>query len=433
MLASISIYGLSNPNPENHKQQFLDRGYQDSSQYTLPENPTLSDYQRAALYQNPAIKAAYAKWNSAIEGIVVAKSLPNPTMSFGYFLQNVETAVGPQEFKFGVMQMIPWLGKLSTARDQQIVTSDLALESLHSKITGLTYQLIENYLDYYYLQHSLKILNQNIDLVRNWEQVVIRKYTSSKSGHPDVIKAQIELLTLEDKKRELEARKQPLIERFRYLSGDSTLTDIYLPDSLMSMDQQWAKNDVWDTIEQANPDLRFTQLAVNLSAVSVKRTKQNFYPDFGIGLDWIITGDKRVNGTPVADSGKDPMVVMFSMQVPLWFNKNKHQLEQARMNQKSAHESFSDRRNQLKAEFEKAWFDFEDGKRKNRLYANQLIPKSIESLRASEKAYIAEKMDFLNLIDAQRRYLEFLLAYEKSNIQYRKSIAKLAQMAGGTL
>ncbi|MCK5331724.1 MAG: TolC family protein, partial [Candidatus Marinimicrobia bacterium] len=71
--------------------------------------------------------------------------------------------------------------------------------------------------------------------------------------------------------------------------------------------------------------------------------------------------------------------------------------------------------------------------RKINLYSQRLIPKSIESLRATEAAYISEKLDFLNLVDAQRRYLQFLLESERSLVQYQKAYARLEYLAGREL
>lgn len=72
----------------------------------------------------------------------------------------------------------------------------------------------------------------------------------------------------------------------------------------------------------------------------------------------------------------------------------------------------------------------DDARRKIELYGNELIPKSRESLGASEKAYISDKADFLTLIDAQRRLLQFKLEYEKAIVSYLTHEAILESFLG---
>ena len=430
----IEVQPISGQDADPINYQAVARsGYQDSKTYHLSTNPDLEEYLLAAVHNNPEIKATYARWQTEISRIAVAKGLPNPNLNFGYFLETVETAVGPQEFKIGVMQMIPWFGKLKLDGKLQTLRAEIQLEYLQEKINSLVYDLSVVYYDYYFLTRSLDILGQNIDLVNNWEQVVRRKYTTAQSSHPDLIKTQIELLKLEDDRQTLVAKKLPLLERFRSLINDSTPTAIIIPDSLMNQDISQSKEDILDVIFNNNPNYMVARLKQDLGTVGIDRAKLNYFPDLGIGFDYIGTGDKTINGSPVMNSGKDPLVLMFSLKVPIWFKKNRGRIEAAKYQQRSATESIVNLENLLAADLEQAWFELDDAKRKINLYSNRLIPKSIESLRASEKAYIAEKLDFLNLIDAQRRYLQFLLEYERSLVQYQKAYARLENLAGSEL
>ncbi len=45
----------------------------------------------------------------------------------------------------------------------------------------------------------------------------------------------------------------------------------------------------------------------------VELAKKKFWPDVGVGLDWIQTDEVRAG-----DSGKDPVVLMISMNLPIW-------------------------------------------------------------------------------------------------------------------
>ena len=84
-----------------------------SEQQSDPNNPvSLQDYLRYAALNNAGLKAAFEQWKAAMEQIPQAKSLPDPKFTYGYFIEEVETRVGPQRQKFGIMQVFPWFGKI---------------------------------------------------------------------------------------------------------------------------------------------------------------------------------------------------------------------------------------------------------------------------------------------------------------------------------
>ena len=79
---------------------------------------TLQDYLRYASLNNAELKAKFHQWKAAIEQIPQAKSLPDPKFTYGYFIEEVETRVGPQRQKFEIMQTFPWFGVIEARGDQ---------------------------------------------------------------------------------------------------------------------------------------------------------------------------------------------------------------------------------------------------------------------------------------------------------------------------
>ncbi|MGH9548714.1 MAG: TolC family protein, partial [Terriglobales bacterium] len=70
---------------------------------------------RQVLADNPQLNSARLKWEAMKERPRIAGSLPDPTLSYGYFFDNVETRVGAQNQRVGLSQKIPFPGKLSLA------------------------------------------------------------------------------------------------------------------------------------------------------------------------------------------------------------------------------------------------------------------------------------------------------------------------------
>ena len=73
---------------------------------------SLKDYQQLAVEQNPSLMARYKAFEVAMTRVQQINALPDPTLSFGYFVSPVETRVGPQRARFSLTQMFPWFGTL---------------------------------------------------------------------------------------------------------------------------------------------------------------------------------------------------------------------------------------------------------------------------------------------------------------------------------
>ena len=92
----------------------------------LSQTP-LQVYQDTAALNNPGIQALYKQYEVVMQKVPQSSSLPDPTFGFGYFINSVETRVGPQQAVMSVSQSFPWFGKLGA---QEQATTERALAVL---------------------------------------------------------------------------------------------------------------------------------------------------------------------------------------------------------------------------------------------------------------------------------------------------------------
>src|SRR6056297_1634974 len=83
----------------------------------------LSKYLKEAGENNPELRAAYHEYYAALEKIPQVGALPDPKLSFGYFISPVETRLGPQQFKVSASQMFPWFG---TLKEKEKASAEMA-------------------------------------------------------------------------------------------------------------------------------------------------------------------------------------------------------------------------------------------------------------------------------------------------------------------
>jgi len=150
---------------------------------------TLPDYLRYASLNNAELKAKFEEWKAALEQIPQAKALDDPKFTYSYFIEEVETRVGPQRQKFGIMQVFPWFGKIEARTDIAAAKAKAARQRYETTKLKLFRQVKEAFYEFTYLATAIDIAKQNLELLKHFEEVARTKYRTATAIHPDIIRA----------------------------------------------------------------------------------------------------------------------------------------------------------------------------------------------------------------------------------------------------
>ena len=85
-------------------------------------------YLKMAAEHNPGLMSKYKLYLSALEAVDQQAALPDPTLSFGYFISPVETRVGPQQFRLSLTQMFPWKGTIPLKKQAATLEAQMRFE-----------------------------------------------------------------------------------------------------------------------------------------------------------------------------------------------------------------------------------------------------------------------------------------------------------------
>jgi len=405
-----------------------------TSQQKLPElteSSKLSDYLAYAALNNAGLKAAFERWRAAVEQVPQAEALPDPKFTYGYFINEVETRVGPQRQKFGIMQTFPWFGKLEARKDTAAAAAKAARKRYEAEKLKLFFGVKDAFYEYAYLASAIEIARQNLELLKRFEEVALTRYMAAAGSHPDTIRAQLELAKLEDVLESLQELRKPMVAKLNSVLNRESSLPLPWPQKQAFELIQVNLQEVIAMLRANNPEVRALDFEVEAAKHRVELAKKNFWPDIGMGVDWIQTDEARTSG--VSDSGKDPVVLMFSMNLPIWRESYKAAELQAKANVRKVSHRKTEVENTLLAQAVQVLYGFDDSNRKTRLYGDILVPKAEELLGASEVAYQGGTVDFLSLIDAQRTLLKFQLLYERAVTNNQQKLAELEMLAGTQL
>ncbi len=394
---------------------------------------SLDDYLAHALATSPLLKSARARSTASSERAAVVGSLPDPVVSYGYFIDEVETRVGPQEQKLGVRQTLPFFGKLSqkkhTARARAAAESERHRATRLSVIRSVT----DAYCEYAYLARAVAIQETRVDLLRRLEGVVRSAYSAGTASYADLMKAQIALAGAETNLATAIDMRIPLsagLAAAANLAADGPLPwpdRIPTVESAPSAARALDPGDVSIDLLAASPKLLALSHDVEAAEAAASLAGLGQFPDLTLGLDYIVTGEAAM---PVDESGKDPLIASASLTLPIWFGARRAAVREADANETAARGALEQERRNLVAALEMALFRLRDAERRVDLYRDRQVPLARQSFEATEASYRGGGADFDSLVAAEASLLEFELALARARADRTQRAAKLDELLG---
>lgn len=421
--AARGAEGSSGKAPPPHE---LDATAARDSLPTLNEGSPLEDYLRYAAQNNPGLRAAHARWLAAMEVIPQAKYLPDPRLSYSYYVQEVETRVGPQRQSIALSQTFPWFGKLRLKSDSAARAAEAAWLDFQMQSLELAYRVSGLYYDLYYLKETIDATQGSFDLLKSIEAAGRERYRTGETLTA-VMQAQVELGKLEDRLRSLRQLRSPMAARLN--AALNRAPDATLPWPVLAAAElpELDAAAILARMHDENPDLGKLAALAEKERVAAELAHKNGYPDITLGVSYI---DTRESDMSTSDSGKDPVMATVSVNLPIWRGKYRAERREAMLRQGALLDQRRNRANELAADTKLALYRYQDAGRKLALYRDTLLPKAEQSLGVARQDFQVGKTDFLNVIDAQRMLLEFRLAAAEAHAEQGRRFAEIQMLAG---
>ncbi|AQT69483.1 Cation efflux system protein CzcC [Anaerohalosphaera lusitana] len=392
---------------------------------------TLRDYLRYAALHNAELKGAFQEFRAAVEQVPQSEALPDPQFKYTYFIEEVETRVGPQKQRVGISQTFPWFGVIEARTDAAAMAAKAAKERYEAVKLELFNKVKQAFYEYAYLFNAIEIAEQNLELLEHFEEVARIRYKAAAAEHPDIIRAQVEYAKLADELESLRELRRPILAKLNALLNRPEDAALPWPERAEYEPEAVQEEKMLAFLQEKNPELTAQRFGVEVARQRVVLARKRSYPDVTAGIEWIDVGSAVNSG--VSDSGQDALMATVSFNLPIWGKNNRARERQATANMLKAKSQVVELQNDLIARASKTVYLVQDGNRKVELYEDILVPKATEMVSASETAYMSGKVDFLSLVDAQRQLLEFQLKLERAITDSLQSLAELEALTGGRI
>ena len=328
-------------------------------------------------------------------------TLPNTTVSAGYFVSEPETRTGAQRARFSVSQMLPWFGTITARQNYAASMANVDYVEIAIAKRKLALAVAKSYYQLYAIDAKQKVLEQNIDLLESYERMALTSVEVGKASAVDVLKLQIRQNDMEQQREVLEqvymAEKSNfnnLLNRKETISID-VVTELTIPleDPLYSSDGL-----------ELNPEiLKYDEMFESIIQ-SELLNKKDGAPNIGFGLDYIPVQERP--DMSFDDNGKDIVMPMLTFSIPIFNNRIKSVSKQNKMRLKETELQKNERINWLQTTLAKA----EAGRNEARIKYNTQKVNLVQAGNAEEilmKNYETGTINFNDVLDIQELQLKF--------------------------
>lgn len=390
----------------------------------------LDDLIQEALQNNPQIKSAEQQWRAVQRRVPQVSSLEDPIFSYTRWLSSVETRVGPQENVFMLSQRFPFFGKLRLKGDMANQDAVGAEQKYQATVRDVVYKLKLAYYDLYWIDQSLLILQEYQRLLQDFQRVAERKYATGTGIQVNVLKAQVEISTIEERRLNFEKMREGAVARLNALLARQQRRPVGFVGAIDTSLFQISEQELIQQAIQQRQELKSAEAMIQKSEYAISLSKRNYWPDLNFSLSYVSIPGGR---TAAPDNGKDAWSINAGINLPIWLGRRNAAVDEAQAVLVSNREDYENLQNEVEAEIKDLFARLKTAERTVNLYAQQLIPDAERTLQSALASYQTGTLDFLTLLDSERMLLNFRLAYVKELANYRQQVAGLERAVGGEL
>lgn len=435
-----------------------------------------------AAKNNPKIRAAYMRYLAALEKVPQAGSLPDPEASSGFFLKPMAIVGGNQVADLRVMQMFPWFGTLKTARNEATEMAKAKYELFNAEKADLFYRVKISWFEMGKISHEIVLTKENIELLESLEKIVLIKFreaetgdsgmgnsgqmssaspamgsmnsgssgmtgmsgmggnqvsskpvASSSSSMPsgssmgsggtglqDVLRVKMEILDQQNKLALLNDQLLTAKTEFNALLNRDVNAFFTIGNNLEPIQLPAEKAAIADSILRNNPMLAMLSNESNAYQAMGEKAKKMGLPMLGAGLNYMLIQKREGNNFMM--NGKDMLMPMVSVSIPIYRKKYGSMQKEAHLMQKSAQLDAEALKNDLQVQYRSFVQSLDDAERRMKLNKEQeeLARKTTDLLLSG---FSNTGTGYEEVLRMQYRVLDYGFKYIEAITDYNTSVA----------
>jgi outer membrane protein TolC len=392
---------------------------------TLPEavaeaiakNPEIQ-----VLRQRLEVASARAKQASYLEDPEIAIQFSGVPLSQPTSLNQADTN------SIGIRQKLPFFGKLGLKEkiaEQEAKVADQELQAKEREIMSMVKMA---YADLFMAQRSIEILREQLEIMKTLIGATESRYRVGRVTQQDVFKAQLEQSELLNQLIAAEEDSNAATVKLNTSMYRPSRTPIQLPVDLTLPDVAPTASGL-DELALANrPELRGAEEEIARSERMYELADRNRkFPDFMVGWDYM---------RMPTEMNKDRYGAMVNITIPFspWtVGRRNYEVEETLAEIRAAKSNRDAIRNATLKQVGESLSKVQAAKRSVQLYREGLLSQAELSFRSALAAYQTGRVEFVNLLEAQRALRDARMGYYKATVSFLQNLAELERAVGREL
>ena len=394
-------------------------------------NRDLPGYVAFALDNHPAVHASFERWRASVHRISKSRKWPEPILSFGYFLQSVETRVGPQQVRVGLQQAFPWPTELTAGADAASSRARAMQRRFEGRALAVAQRVATAYWDLWQVRTTRAIHRRHLEVIRGLSEAVRARMSTGSAMLAELQQIDLAAARLEDDLRSMDEAERGFEARMRAAVGLGQ--DVPVPTDLGPPDPgvPTETREVLLALARTHPVIQSVGFQAEASAATARAEAAERWPRLTVGVDWLVTGAAPDPSVP--DSGQDAVILGAGIRLPLWQGTYADGVAAAEADaraQRAEQQALADR---AEAALIASLATLRDTKRRIELYEATLIPQAETAYESVLGAYTVGRGVVSQALRAQEDLLDLRVQFERARAEHARTWARLEELVGRPL
>jgi cobalt-zinc-cadmium efflux system outer membrane protein len=304
----------------------------------------------------------------------------------------------------------------------------MAEQELRAKEREIISMVKMAYAELFMASRSVEILREQLEILHTVIDATEARYRVGRVTQQDVFKAQLEQSDVLNQLIFAEEETSVATIKLNTAMYQPPRTPIQIPNDIEANTATVNVSGLDDLALASRPELRAAEEGIERAEGMYELADRNRkYPDFMVGWDYM---------RMPTEMKKDRYGAMVNITIPFspWTaGKRAYEVEESLAEVRAARSNREAIRNVTVKEVAQAETKVEAAKRSLQLYREGLLSQAELSFRSALAAYQTGRVEFVNLLEAQRALRETRMGYYKATANLMQNLADLERAVGKEL
>jgi len=360
---------------------------------------------RRVLERNPTLAAAKATWSAARARARQAGALEDPTLDVMGAPRSFGSSSVASAYRVGVTQAFPLFGQRGPRRRMAEAEAREVAWDLRAVRLDLVHSARMAFLDYWRIGRAIAANRELLGLLPELRRVSLARYSAGLVGQQEPLQVEVELAMLDHEAVIFERERRAAVATLNVLMHESP--EAWLapaPEDLPLPDTSFVHQDLAPRARALRPEMRAIDARVEASRAGLDLATAERLPQTTLGVAYDRFWTEPELRTTVA----------LSMNLPIGFGRLAAAREEARARLvvgEQLREAVSD---SIELQVAVAAARLHEQAHDVQIARERLLPLAERTLRASRASYVANRTDFLTVLNSLRDFRRARLEADES-------------------